>query len=175
VNGTIRANAIQVSGSFNSAMLNGEKPPYKVEVGNVNNTVNFHAVEVPSSIIQSYLGDANGGTIRLMMRVNSSDEVRVIDEMIYMEQPDKTLNASVGTSGVTYQSGGSVSQYILGNGSAYELCPNPWQWLWMRNYNSRGLPGLPGSNSAPFSGTDKFKFEILTAPNISATVIIYDR
>lgn len=61
---------------------------------------------------------------------------------------------------------------ILGNGTAYDLIPVPWSWVYMCNYNSRGLPG---TSSASFTGADKFKVEFLTAPNVSATIIIYDR
>jgi hypothetical protein len=48
-------------------------------------------------------------------------------------------------------------------------------WLWMRNYNSRGLTGLPGTDSAAFTGADAYKVEFLTAPNVAAKIIIYDR
>ena len=48
-------------------------------------------------------------------------------------------------------------------------------WLWMRNYNSRNLTGLPGTDSAAFTGVDKYKVEFLTAPKVAAKIIIYDR
>ena len=49
-------------------------------------------------------------------------------------------------------------------------------WLWMRNYTTKGLTGLPpGANGVPFTGTNMYRVQFLTAPNISATIIIYDR
>jgi hypothetical protein len=70
-----------LAGSLNvSGAVNGEKPPYVFEIGNKADTTNWHAVQVPSDIIKSYLGDADGGKIKLLFRVNSTDEVRVITE-----------------------------------------------------------------------------------------------
>ena len=53
-------------------------------------------------------------------------------------------------------------------------------WLWIRNYNSRNLPGIPGTDGSSFV-TDanipdnEYKVEFLLNQNLYATIIIYDR
>ena len=179
VNGKIAANSLNVDGRIKATVINGEKPPYAFEIGNKADTTNWHAVQVPSDIIKSYLGDADGGTIKLLFRVNDRDEVRVITETVYIEQPDKSNNKSPGLYGWTRQLGGGDSSFILGTDAKYEIIPKPWDWMWVRNY-----PTLPSGQSgadtrhAPgnaWTGTDQYKLEFLTPPNVSATVVIYDR
>jgi hypothetical protein len=147
-----------------------------IEVGNVNDSVNYFAVEVPGNIISNYLADANGGTIRIIGRNNLTDEPFVRQGDVAIELPSKTRNATAGWSGYYLSGTGTAheSKFVLGNGSLYELVPTPDR-VYMRNWNTRGLTGLPGTSSAAFSGADIHKVEILTAPGVSATIIIYDK
>lgn len=49
-------------------------------------------------------------------------------------------------------------------------------WLYMRNYNTKGLTGLSaGTNGDAFVAPNACKAEFVTAPGIYATIIIYDR
>jgi hypothetical protein len=171
---------LEVGGGILAATVNGEKPPYVFEIGTEYDIANWHAVQVPSDIIESYLGDVNGGTIKILWRVNSTGEVRVISETVYIEQQDKSQNKTPGVHGYTRQLGGGDSNFILGTATRYEVIPTPWQWMYVRNYPN--LPsGQAGSAPAPidrwppWTGRDKYKLEFLTPPNVSATVIIYDR
>ena len=102
-------------------------------------TLNWHTKQVDSSVIESYLGDANGGTVRFLLRVNSTDEVRVIDEQIYIEQPEKSNGVNAGLHGLSFQGGGATAAFILGNGTKYDWVPHPWDWIYMRNYPNHGL------------------------------------
>ena len=178
ITGTLQAEDFAATG-IKATTINGEKPPYAFEIGNKADTTNWHAVQVPSDIIKSYLGDADGGTIKLLFRVNNTDEVRVITETVYIEQPDKSNNRSPGLHGWTRQLGGGDSAFILGTAAKYEIIPTPWNWMYVCNY-----PTLPSGQSgadtrhAPgnaWTGTDQYKLEFLTPPNVSATVLIYDR
>ena len=193
VNGSIKATNVTVNGTVTATtfdgVFNGEKPPYVIEVGTKDNTLLYHAKEVSSDIIKSYLGDTNGGTVRILLRVNSTDDVRISQAIIYIEQPDKSGSFNEGLSGFTHQSysseyhsdawrASSLTAFILGKAAdaKYELItPVAWNWIWMRNYNTGGLPGLPPASGPAFTGADQYKVEFVTAPNISATIFIYDR
>ncbi len=168
--------SVNVSGDLNVNKVNGEKPPYTFELGDKNNTDFWHQVHIPGSIIEDYLGDANGGTVRFLLRVNNTDEVRVIDEQFYIEQPDKSRSATAGLHGWSRQGGGGDKSFILDNGIFYDLIPGPWEWVFMSNGSRAGRPGLPAGTDGPArTGDDKFTVTFLTRPNVSATVIIYDR
>jgi hypothetical protein len=159
--------------------VNGEKPPYVIQMGDVNDSSLWHSVQVPSDIIQSYLGDADGGTVRLFLRRNGDDLTHAISERMYMEQPipGKPEGKVAGIRGSTLQQNGGGEQYfILNTATGYDLIANPYGWVYMRNYSTRGLPGLPGgSNTGTWTGADKYRVEFLTVPDVSATIVIYDR
>jgi len=158
-----------------SGSINGEEQPFVFEVGNKGDTTNWSAVQIPGDIIQKYLGDADGGTIRINFRVNNSDEVRTITETIYIEQPDKSNNRNSGLHGWTRQLGGGERGFVLDTGNRTDVIPNPWDWMFVRNYASPDPPGRGGNTGDAWTGADKYKLEFMTRPNISATVIIYDR
>jgi hypothetical protein len=86
----------------------------------------------------SYMTDADGGTIRLVMQheVDSYDQVRVIDEHIGTEYVDNTYGARgryPGRYGWTRQSGGGEWSWVLGDGAAHNLA-TPWDWAWIVDY-----------------------------------------
>ena len=167
---------LHVNGDLEVDKVNGESPPYLFTMGEETDSLNWHAQTVPGSIIEEYLGDADGGTVRFLVHRINDDLPRSITESIYIEQPEWQNDAVVGLSGTTFQQGGGESFFVLGNGTRYELIPTPWSWIYMRNYETRGLQGLdPGTSGEPFSGADLYKVEFLTVPNITVTVIIYDR
>lgn len=159
VNGTVAATAV-TAGS-----INGELPPHIIEVGSLGTPGDNSSALIPHDIVSNYLADADGGTIRLLLRVTNSDEVRMIDEHIYIEQTDKSNGINEGRSGYCRQLGGGEQAFVLQNNVLYDIIPNPWGWVWIRNYHS--FPVSPAFSD--------LRLEVLLVPNLTATVIIYDR
>jgi hypothetical protein len=174
---------LDVNGAIKAASVNGQKPPVVITLGDKNDTVNFHAVEVPSETLRTYLGDADGGTIRFILRQANTDVVRMTDLQFSLEDPLTTKNGT--TNGLQ-----GCSQGITSNG--YSVAPSytftigttartDWMpvlhtdWLYMHNFNARGLTGIPGTNSDGFVAPNAYKAEFVAAPGIYATIIIYDR
>ena len=118
--------------------------------------------------IKDLCGDADGCTMKLFLRVNDSDVVRTLSEQIYIEQPDKSSNKNAGLHGWIRQLGGGESDFVLQTNALHEIIPHPWNWIYVRNYSSPEV----GPKSTAFSG---YQVQFMTKPNISATVIIYDR
>ena len=156
---------LDVAGAIQATSVNGEKPPMIFEVGQKGDTTKWHAV---NQDIKQLCGDADGCTMKFLLRVNSTDEVRAIDEQIYIEQPDKSGNKTLGLSGWTRQRGGENTSFVLQTAAKHELVPYPWEWIYVRNYSD----GNAGPASAAFTG---YNVQFMTRPNVSATVIIYDR
>ena len=159
VAGDVSANAI----SANS--LNGEKPPMIFKVGRKGDTKKWYSV---NQDIGPLCGDADGCKMKFLLRQNSTDKVRVITEQIYIEQPDKSSNKSPGLHGWTRQLGGGDSEFVLQTATKNDIVPHPWTWIYVRNYSSSEV----GPESKAFSDYD---VQFMTRPNVSATVIIYDR
>ena len=87
---------------------------------------------------------------------------------MYIEQTDKSSNKSPGLSGYTLQAGGSTSSFVLQTAVINELVPHPWNWIFVLNYHHENV----GGDRKAYSG---YWVSFLTAPNVSGTVIIYDR
>lgn len=163
--GTTSPNAkLQVNGAISATSVNGEKQPMIFELGSKNNTTNWHAKNVD---IRSLCGDADGCKIKILFQVVSSDEVRVIEETMYIEQTNKSNNRNPGLHGWTRQQGGGDTQFVLGTSRLYDLIPHPWDWIYVRNYGSPEV----GSKTGAYSG---YNVQFMTRPNVIATVIIYD-
>ena len=161
------AGNVAATGAFSAATLNGEQPPVKYEI-NPGRNPNWNQITIPSAVVQQYLADEEGGTIRLILRVVNTDFVRTIDEHIYIEQTSKSNNVTPGLNGYTRQEGGGESAFVLQAGAYYEIIPAPWEWIWIRNYSSPQV----GPQSTPYGD---FTLSVLLGPNLSATVIVYDR
>lgn len=155
---------LDVAGAVSANSLNGEKPPMMFEVGRKGDTQKWYAV---NQDIGPLCGDADGCMLKFLLRVNNTDEVRVITEQIYIEQPDKSSNKSPGLHGYTRDQAVSEQWFVLQTATLYEVVPPPWKWIYVRNYSSPEV----GPISKAFSG---YRVQFMTVPNISATVIIYD-
>jgi hypothetical protein len=155
---------LKVNGAMTAPSVNGEKPPMVFEVGDKGRAGQWSWA---NKDIGPLCGDADGCTIKFFFRDVTNDEVRTISEQIYIEQPDKSNNKTPGRHGWTRQGPGEESQFILGTLNRYDIVPHPWNWIYVRNYSS----GETGSDRL-LSGTE---VQFMTRPNISATVIIYDR
>ena len=156
---------LEVAGAIRANSLNGEKPPMIFEIGSKGDTKKWNAV---NQDIGPLCGDADGCTMKFLFRVNSTDEVRVITEHIYIEQPDKSSNKSPGLQGWTRQLAGGEIRFVLQTAKKNDIVPHPWDWIYVRNYSSREV----GPESNAFGG---YQVQFMTRPNVSATVIIYDR
>jgi hypothetical protein len=156
---------LDVNGDIKATSVNGEKPPMVFEVGQKDDTKNWHHVEHD---IGALCGDADGCTMKFFLRHSLNDQVRTISEQIYIEQPDKSNNKQAGLHGWTRQLGGGDSEFVLQTNALHEIIPHPWDWIYVRNYSSPEV----GPKSTAFGS---YKVQFLTHPHVTATVIIYDR
>ena len=156
---------LDVAGAISATSLNGEKRPLVFEVGQKGDTQKWYFV---NQDIGPLCGDADGCTMKFFLRENSTDGVRTISEQIYIEQPGKSSNKSPGLHGHTRQLGGGDTEFVLQTATRNEVVPHPWDWIYVRNYQSPEV----GAQSNAFGG---YQVQFMTRPNISATVIIYDR
>jgi hypothetical protein len=156
---------LDVVGAIKGTSINGEKPPLVFEVGQKGDTQKWYAV---NQDIRALCGDADGCTMKFFLRENSTDKVLTISEQIYIEQPDKSNNRTPGLRGHARQLGGGDTEFVLQTATRNEVVPHPWDWIYVRNYQSPEV----GKESNAFGG---YQVQFMTRPNISATVIIYDR
>ncbi len=122
--------------------------------------------------LKDYCGDEDGCTMRLNLQneIDVNDQVRVIEETIYMEQDDMSNDNGAGTYGWTRQQGGGDALWITGITGIYTIF-DAWGLAWMFNYNHDFCPGQSGSGPAH---TDPYNFTIMIHPHISAKVFVYD-
>jgi hypothetical protein len=156
---------LDVAGAIKATSVNGEKPPMIFDVGKIGDTTKWYAV---NQDIGALCGDADGCTMRFLLRVNNSDDVRTISEQIYIQQAGKSSGKQPGLHGWARQLGGGDTGFILQTATRNDIVPHPWDWIYVRNYSSPEV----GPQSGAFSG---YQVQFMTRPNISATVIIYDR
>jgi len=122
--------------------------------------------------LQDLCGDEDGCDIRILMQHENdgNDQVRIIDEHIFMEQSSMSNNRGSGTYGWTRQSGGGDYSWITGAGNRYTIF-SPWDWVWMLNYRHDYCPGQSGHGSA---WDDHYKFTFMSHPHVRTKVIVYD-
>lgn len=156
---------LDVNGDIKATSVNGEKPPMVFEVGEKNDTTNWHHSEQD---IGALCGDGDGCTMKFFLRHSLTDQVRTISEQIYIEQPDKSNNKQAGLYGYARQGPGEDREFILQTADLYEIVNHPWSWIWVLNYSHENV----GPRSNAFSG---YKVQFLTHPHVTATVVIYDR
>lgn len=115
--------------------------------------------------------DADGCTIRMMLdhKTSGSDEVRIIDQHIYMENSTTYgYNASNGLYGYTRQSGGGDRSWISGNGTNYTIA-DPWSWGWILTYGHSNCQQYSSHTRLP-AGTLGF----MANPSIRTRFVIFD-
>ncbi|MEI6849853.1 MAG: hypothetical protein WCK29_02340 [archaeon] len=122
--------------------------------------------------LQDYCADEDGCDIRLEMQNKNDgyDQVRTIDEHIYMEQSSMSGNKNSGIYGWTRQEGGGDYSWITGTSGQYTLF-DPWSWVWMLNYAHSYCPGQTGTGPAY---ADPYVFNFMGNPSINTKVIVYD-
>lgn len=121
--------------------------------------------------LREHCGDGDGCTIRLMMQNERSDQVLVITEDIYMEQPGKSKALSPGINGSTREGGAQYNAWITGTSAIYDIF-FPWRWMYAMNYRPNECPdSLPKR----VAYTNPYLFTFLSHPDVRLNVLILDR
>ncbi len=121
--------------------------------------------------LKDYCGDEDGCRLKLLMQHETlgDDQVRVIEETIYMEG-SLSNNNGAGVYGWTRQLGGGEASWITGTAGQHSMF-TAWDWIWMFNYRHDFCPGQSG-NSPAYSYP--YNFTIMVNPQVSAKIIVYD-
>ena len=166
----LKYNATSASWECAEMPSSEDSAPLKFEVYNpdISTYACIHDVD-----LEDYCGDEDGCTIRLLMQheTDGYDQVHIIDEHIYMEQPDLSNNRNAGIYGWTRQSGGGDYAWVTGTTNLYYTIFNPWDWVWMLNYKHPYCPDQTVTSS-PY--TNPYMFTFMSHPYVRATFIVYD-
>lgn len=122
--------------------------------------------------LTDYCGDKDGCDIRILLQheTDGNDQVKIIDEHIYMEQTDLSNNNGAGIYGWTRQGGGGDYSWITGTANRYTIF-SPWDWVWAFNYRHDWCEGQVGNGPA---FADPYRFNFMSHPNVRANFIVYD-
>ena len=174
VNGDIKATGITVTGTISATnftgTFNGEQPPVSYTIG-TNNLGTWRDVLIDGTAL---LGDADGGRIKMLIRNHADKTVRVWVWDFYCEN-DTDNFAQAGRWGMTAFNNGGESYFILGMGNTanrYEIA-SIGNWAYLRNYRSGLASGGVDASAETFA--NRYKFWFMLPPNISGTVILFDR
>ena len=172
VNGAIKATSLTVNGTVTATAfagpVNGEKAPVTYNLGTANLTL-WRDVLIDGTTL---LGDADGGRIKVLIRNYGDDTVRTWTWNFYCEN-DTDNFGNAGRWGMTAFQNGAEAYFILGTTARYDIAAIN-NWVWIRNYRSgQAIGGVDGP--AFTAAADRYKFWMLVPPNITATVILYDR
>lgn len=175
VNGPIKGasltvGALTVNGPVNAATFNGEKAPqtFTIPQGNLNS---WRELQMDAT---SLLGDADGGRMKIIVRNHSTKEVRTLSYEFYAENDGDNFGQPL-RYGWTVSSYGGERGFKLGSGTTdwRTDIASDWSWYWIRNYRSGAAFG--GVDAPAENAANRYKFWILVPPNITITVILYDR
>lgn len=134
---------------------------------------NLATYECKSKNLVNICSDGNGCTIRVFATHELSDEVRVTEQMVYIEQDswskgnDPAYNVRLFPSNHNGWLGVSTRRHsfdLLGDG-----------WLSMQNYPSHVCQGIdPTDPLEAYTDNDRFKMTFIGHPHISLKVQIFD-
>ena len=157
-----------LSDGTNCPVSMGGSVPLKFEVYN-SDTSTYVCVEQD---LEEYCGDEDGCTIRLLLQheTEGSDQVRIIDEHIYMEQTSLSNNLGAGIYGWTRQGGGGEYSWITGSTGQYDIA-SPWGWVWIKNYKHDWCEGQVGNGPA---FTNPYTFSFMSHADVRTNIIVYD-
>ncbi len=122
--------------------------------------------------LEEYCGDFDGCTIRVVAQheTQENDQVHIIDEHIYMENPDFSNNKKTTIYGSTRQSGGGDYNWITGDTTRHEIF-SPWDnWVWMLDYKHADCVGVASHEIH----THPYMFTFMTGKAVSARFLVYD-
>jgi hypothetical protein len=172
VNGSIKATSVTVNGTVSatafSGTFNGEKPPQTYTVGPGANLNTWRELSMDTAAL---LGDTDGGRIKVLLRDHSSRQVRTSTYEFYAEN-DADNFGQAWRAFITVSSFGTQRYFRLGTTDAGDIATD-YNWIYIRNYRS-GL-AFGGNDFPPENFANRYRFWILVPPNITATVIVYDR
>ncbi|MFT6376925.1 MAG: hypothetical protein ACJARS_003585 [bacterium] len=137
----------------------------------VNNESQTSQYRCSTYDVSAACGDADGCMIRMIMdhKTDGNDQVRVIDQNIYMENSTTYGNrSSNGRYGWTRQSGGGDHSWISGNGSKSTIAA-PWDWGWIFTYGHSYCPQYGAHTNLP-TGT----FGFMSHPAVRTRFQIFD-
>ena len=171
VNGAIKATSIAVNGTVSATTFtgtfNGEKAPTTHIIGPANLNL-WRELAIDTAAL---LGDTDGGRIRVLLRDHGGKIVRAATYEFYAENDTDNFGVT-GRQFISVSSFGTQRYFRLGTTDAGDIASD-WNWFWLRNYRSGVAFG--GNDSPPENFANRYRFWLLVAPNISATVIVYDR
>lgn len=144
-----------VAGDLSEASLGS--PPYSVTVGTGNTAGFYYWSWISDATVRKYLADADGGTVKLIIKNDSTGAIQTINEWI-------AIDAGNG-KGFCRQAGGGEASFSLRAGVKYDIIPTPWNAAYIRNYDNP----LNGSTV----NTD-LSLYLMSAPGYDVTFIIYD-
>ncbi len=159
---------VNIRGRLTAESINGETPPMVFTVGMNTNTTQYWTTGAVD--IGPLCGDADGCTMRFLFRIKSTDEIRVIEETIFIEQPGESGNKNAGLHGYSFQQGGGTAGFVLNTAGKFVIVPDPWNWMRVRNH-TQIVDGIVADGPV-LSG---YNVTFMTVPDVAATVIIYDR
>lgn len=172
VNGSIRANSVTVNGTVSattfSGTFNGEKPPQTYTVGPGSNLNSWRELPIDTAAL---LGDADGGRIKVLLRNHYDKIVRTASYEFYAENDTDNFGLA-NRQFMSLSSYGTPRYFRLGTTDTGDIASD-YNWFWIRNYRS-GI-AFGGNDSPPENFANRYKFWILVAPWITATVIVYDQ
>lgn len=154
---TILATELGVIGSLNNSGFDLNI----YEIGSPDDQVIYYVKEID---FPEALKRGAGGRIRLIMQHELTDQVRIIELLIGLEQKIGSTNGkSPGKHGFTINSAGGMNEWVLGNGKGENIA-DPWQWAWITDYRWReDNQEIPGD-----------KIRIYSHPHVVTKVIIYN-
>ncbi len=169
VTGKVSADVVTARAMDVREGVNNILPPYVVKVGDVNNTINWHSAVIPSEIVKSYLGGDRGGRMVIKLHRASDDEVRNAEYLITIEHDSWSGNKVAGRAIGALSPTDGNTWAIMNNGSKWSLFHPPWNYIWCHNYHHENTdPKVAGA-----AYTD-YKLELLTHPNVTAVVVLYN-
>lgn len=125
--------------------------------------------------LKDYCGDYDGCVIKMIMnhKTDANDQVRVIDNHIYMEEPDSfSSNKKTGqVYGWTRQDGGDYA-WINGSGTRTDTITGPWGWSYIYNFKHSYCPEHASHKAYP--ANEPYKFSFMTHPHVRTKYIVYD-
>lgn len=174
VNGSIKANSVTVNGTVSATTFtgtfNGEKPPQTYTVGPGLNLNSWRDVLIDATAL---FNDADGGRFKVLMRNHGDLTMRIWNYDFFAETDAENFNRPGVRGGLTVNNVGGETYFILGTTARYDIHA-VGNWFWLRNYRT-GL-AFGGTDGPAFTAAaDRYKFWFLVPPNMTATVILYDR
>lgn len=149
-------------------------PPMIFELNKGSNTTDWTCWD--NIDLKDYCGDFDGCTIKMIMnhKTDGNDQVRIIDQHIYMEEPDSfsSNNKTGQVYGWNRQSGGGDYSWINGTGTRLDTITGPWNWAYIFNYKHNYCP--EHSTHKAYPANEPYKFSFMTHPHVRTRYIVYD-